>query len=83
MDNKLYCCTNCYRRCGWDDLSAQEHRCLKCRLPAKSCAICDKRFEPRSEQAVYCKRCDFNLLRHAPVLPPDMTGQCNSHKYRE
>ncbi|KAH8309450.1 protein FAM76B [Drosophila kikkawai] len=68
----LYLCTQCFRRFPWVELSKQEHRCPRCRLPLKRCAICDQRFEPREKEHMYCKRCDFNLMKHAAVKPPSM-----------
>ncbi|XP_017044954.1 protein FAM76B [Drosophila ficusphila] len=69
-DNRWYMCTHCFQRCLWRDLSAEEHRCSRCRLPLKMCAICDRKFEPRDKSHSYCKRCDFYILKHAAVKPP-------------
>ncbi|KAH8238702.1 hypothetical protein KR038_004995 [Drosophila bunnanda] len=68
----LYLCTQCFGRFPWVALSKQEHRCPRCRLPPKRCAICDQRFEPREKAHLYCKRCDYNLMKHAAVMPPTM-----------
>ncbi|KAH8290155.1 hypothetical protein KR054_000484, partial [Drosophila jambulina] len=75
----LYLCTHCFRRFPWEDLSKQEHRCPRCRLPVKRCAICDQRFEPREKAHLYCKRCDFNLMKHAAVKPPSMVEKPKVH----
>ncbi|KAH8252785.1 hypothetical protein KR032_001893 [Drosophila birchii] len=72
QDSLLYLCTHCYRRFPWVALSKQEHRCPRCRLPNKRCAICDQRFEPREKAHLYCKRCDYNLMKHTAVKPPSM-----------
>ncbi|XP_017123670.1 uncharacterized protein LOC108143670 [Drosophila elegans] len=74
-DEKLYMCTLCLKRCLWKDLSKRELRCPRCSLPPKSCAICDKMFEPREKSNSYCKRCDFYILRHAAVKPPPIPTQ--------
>ncbi|XP_020800313.1 protein FAM76A [Drosophila serrata] len=71
-DTMLYLCTHCFRRFPWVALSKQEHRCPRCRLPIRRCAICDQRFEPREKEHLYCKRCDYNLMKHAAVMPPSM-----------
>ncbi|XP_017077807.1 uncharacterized protein LOC108112465 [Drosophila eugracilis] len=67
--DKLYMCTECFQRYPWKDLSEKEHRCFRCRLETKMCAICDRKFEPRQKSHVYCKRCDFYMLTHAAVQP--------------
>lgn len=82
-DNKLYLCTQCFRRCPWSDLTKQEHRCTRCRLPFRKCAICDQRFEPRERDHMYCKRCDFNLLKHAAVKPPSMVKDTDGDETRD
>ncbi|XP_064551935.1 uncharacterized protein LOC135437796 [Drosophila montana] len=69
-DYRLYLCSNCCRRCFWNELSPQEHRCTRCRLPLQGCAICDRKFEPRDRTELYCKRCDFHLVKHVSVTPP-------------
>ncbi|EDW91169.1 protein FAM76B [Drosophila yakuba] len=71
-DYRLYMCTVCFQRCYWSDLSKKELRCIQCRLPPKICVICDKKFEPREKSHVYCKRCNFYILRHAAVKPPSL-----------
>ncbi|XP_017865057.1 PREDICTED: protein FAM76B [Drosophila arizonae] len=70
VDYRLYLCSKCCRRCLWHELSPQEHRCARCRLPLQSCEICDRRFEPRDREELYCKRCDFHLIKQASHTPP-------------
>ncbi|TDG39142.1 hypothetical protein AWZ03_014436 [Drosophila navojoa] len=70
VDHRLYLCSKCCRRCLWSELSAQEHRCARCRLPLQACAICDRRFEPRDRSELYCKRCDFHLVKQVSNTPP-------------
>ncbi|EDW00892.1 uncharacterized protein LOC6560973 [Drosophila grimshawi] len=72
-DYRLYLCSNCYRRCLWSELSNEEHRCFRCRMPLRACAICDRKFEPRNQMQLYCKRCDFHLVKDVvDSSPPDL-----------
>ncbi|KAH8394668.1 hypothetical protein KR222_001445 [Zaprionus bogoriensis] len=70
MDYRLYLCSCCCRRCLWHELSPQQHRCMRCRLPLQACSICDRKFEPRDHTDIYCKRCDFHMLKQATFTPP-------------
>ncbi|XP_033149098.1 protein FAM76B [Drosophila busckii] len=65
MDMRLYLCSKCCRRCLWDELSDQEHRCQRCRLPDKDCIICNRRFEPREHNEQHCNRCAFHMKRYS------------------
>ncbi|KAL7738279.1 hypothetical protein ACLKA6_006610 [Drosophila palustris] len=69
-DNILYLCSNCCRRCPWRDLSPEEHRCIRCRLPHQGCAICDRKFEPSNRMELHCKRCKFHMVNQEPTTPP-------------
>lgn len=70
MDTRLYLCSHCCRRCLWHELSPQEHRCMRCRLPHQACSICNRKFEPRDNTEVYCKRCEFHTVKQVSFTPP-------------
>ncbi|KAH8400944.1 hypothetical protein KR009_000884 [Drosophila setifemur] len=80
-DNRMYLCSQCFKRCPWSDLSKKEHRCSRCRLPDTSCVICDRIFEPWQESLDHCKRCDFYLLKHAAVKPPPVLDKPEAGTY--
>ncbi|XP_034106754.1 protein FAM76B [Drosophila nasuta] len=69
-DFRLYLCSNCYHRCLWHELSQQEHRCKRCRLSYRGCIICNRQFEPRHMKDIYCKRCEFHLVKKVSNTPP-------------
>ncbi|XP_068147846.1 protein FAM76B [Drosophila tropicalis] len=83
LDDKWYRCSRCFGRCLWHNLSRQEHRCPQCRLPIRTCAICDKNFEPREKAHYYCKRCDFYLEKQAAVKPPPVEEEAYGEEYSE
>lgn len=70
MDTRLYLCSHCCQRCLWHELSPQEHRCMRCRLPPQACTICKRKFEPRDNTEVYCKRCEFHTVKQVSFTPP-------------
>lgn len=50
---------------------------MRCRLPQQACSICDRKFEPRDNTDLYCKRCEFHMVKQVsftppPVLPVDL-----------